>query len=153
MHTANSILIKAPRHRVFEVAADLERWPEILPHYRFVKVQEVSGEKKIVKMAAKRDWIPVSWVSEFWTDPGKFELHFFHLKAFTKGMQVVWTMEETSEGVEVRIQHDLKFRIPLLAPVAEPIISGFFIHHIASQTLGCMKTRLEAGTAGEQRPS
>ena len=31
--------------------------------------------------------------------------------------------------------HALRFRLPALAPIAEPIIGGFFIHHVANQTL------------------
>jgi hypothetical protein len=44
----------------------------------------------------------------------------------------------------VRIIHEMKFRIPPLAPLADPIIGGFFIHYVANQTLQHMKTHLEA---------
>jgi hypothetical protein len=40
--------------------------------------------------------------------------------------------------------HDMRFRVPALAWLAEPIIGNFFIHHIANQTLRCMKAHLEA---------
>jgi hypothetical protein len=43
----------------------------------------------------------------------------------------------------VSILHDLRFRVPALAPLAEPIISDFFIGHIANQTLKHMKTHVE----------
>jgi hypothetical protein len=46
--------------------------------------------------------------------------------------------------VLVEIAHDLNFRVPVLAPLAEPIIGDFFIHHIANRTLQCMKTYLES---------
>ncbi len=59
-------------------------------------------------------------------------------------MRVVWTFTETTAGVLVEILHDLKFRVPALAPVADQIIGSFFIHHIAGETLRCMKTHLEA---------
>src|SRR5205823_15031470 len=72
-----------------------------------------------------------------------FEVRFHHLKAFTKGMLVVWTFQETPAGVLVEIAHDLNFRVTLLAPLAEPIIGDFFIHHIANRTLQCMKAYLE----------
>jgi hypothetical protein len=71
------------------------------------------------------------------------EVRFHHLKAFTKGMDVVWTFDEKPEGVLVQIIHDLRFRVPALAPLADSIIGGFFISHIANQTLRCMKAHLE----------
>ena len=59
-------------------------------------------------------------------------------------MHVVWTFKETPAGVLVEIMHALRFRIAALAPIAEPIIGGFFMHHVANQTLRCMKAHLEA---------
>jgi ribosome-associated toxin RatA of RatAB toxin-antitoxin module len=143
MQTGNSILITAPRLEIFETAADLARWPDILPHYRYVHFLERSPERDLVKMAATRSGIPISWTSEFVADRERVELRFLHLKAFTRGMRVVWTFRETSAGVLVEIMHELHFRVPALAPIAEPIIGGFFIHHVANDTLRCMKAHLE----------
>jgi ribosome-associated toxin RatA of RatAB toxin-antitoxin module len=143
LHTGNSILIRAPRALIFETAADLSQWPAILPHYRYIHYYERSPACNVVKMAAVRSGIPISWVSEQIIDRDRFEVRFRHLKAFTKGMEVVWTFQETAEGVRVEILHDLRFRIPPLAPLADPIIGGFFISHIAGQTLACMKKHLE----------
>jgi hypothetical protein len=70
-------------------------------------------------------------------------VRFNHLKAFTKGMHVVWTFTETNDGVRVEIVHDLKFRIPALGFVAEPIIGDFFTHNVANKTLRCMKAYVE----------
>jgi ribosome-associated toxin RatA of RatAB toxin-antitoxin module len=144
MHTGNSIIIQAPKMKIFETAANLELWPKILPHYRYIRYLERGERRNLVVMAATRSGIPISWTSEQVIDPEKVEVRFHHLKAFTKGMDVVWTFDETAEGVLVKILHDLKFRIPALAPIAEPVIGGFFIHHIAGKTLRCMKAHLEA---------
>ena len=143
MHKTNSIIMQASRPEIFETAANLEFWPKILPHYRYIKYLERGTDRSIVIMAANRSGIPISWMSEQVIDREKFEVRFHHLKAFTKGMLVVWTFQETPAGVLVEIAHDLNFRVPVLAPVAEPIIGDFFIHHIANRTLQCMKTYLE----------
>lgn len=143
MHTGNSIIMHAPRERIFETAANLELWPKILPHYRYITYLERGQTRNLVVMAAKRSGIPISWTSEQIIDRDRLEVHFHHLKAFTKGMRVVWTFKETAGGVLVEILHDLRFRVPALAPIADPIIGGFFIHHIANETLRCMKAHLE----------
>ena len=144
MHTANSIIMHAPKSAIFETAANLERWPEILPHYRYIRYLERGATRNLVVMAATRSGIPISWTSEQIIDRDKLEVRFHHLKAFTKGMRVVWSFKETAGGVVVEILHDMKFRIPALTPIAEPIIGSFFIHHIASRTLRCMKAHVEA---------
>lgn len=144
MRTGNSIIMQAPRQAIFEMAANLELWPEILPHYRYITYLERGETRNLVVMAARRSGIPISWTSEQEIDRDKMEVRFHHLKAFTKGMRVVWTFDETPAGVRVEILHDLKFRVPALAPVADQIIGNFFIHHIASETLRHMKAYLEA---------
>jgi ribosome-associated toxin RatA of RatAB toxin-antitoxin module len=143
MHKTNSIIMHAPRAEIFETAADLELWPKILPHYRYIKYLERGTDRNVVIMAATRSGIPISWRSEQIIDREKFEVRFYHLKAFTKGMFVVWSFKETPAGVLVEIAHDLNFRVTVLAPLAEPIIGDFFIHHIANRTLQCMKAYLE----------
>lgn len=145
MHTGNSIVMHAPKTEIFETAANLELWPKILPHYRFIRYLERGAERNIVLMAALRAGIPISWTSEQIIDRAKMEVRFHHLKAFTKGMHVVWTFKETPAGVLVEIVHDLRFRIPALAPLAEKIIGGFFVQPVANKTLRFMKAHLENG--------
>jgi ribosome-associated toxin RatA of RatAB toxin-antitoxin module len=159
MHKANSILMNAPKPRIFEVAADLEKWPTFLPHYRYIRYLEKGADRNVVRMAARRGNIPVSWVSEQVIDRNKYEVRFRHLKAWTKGMEVVWTFVEQPAGVLVSIAHDLHFRVPPLAPLAEPIIGSFFISYVANQTLKHMKAYVESAAprseaeAGRSRSS
>jgi ribosome-associated toxin RatA of RatAB toxin-antitoxin module len=136
--------MRAPKMSIFETAADLELWPKILPHYRYIRFLERGTNRNVVVMAAKRSGIPISWTSEEVIDREKMEVHFHHLKAFTKGMHVLWTFEEVPDGVLVKIGHDLDFRVKSLALLADKIIGDFFIHHIANKTLRCMKAYVEA---------
>jgi ribosome-associated toxin RatA of RatAB toxin-antitoxin module len=147
MQTANSILIQAPLELVFETASDLAEWPQILPHYRYVRFLSRLPGHSIVEMAARRSGIPIAWTSEFVVDHEQTELRFLHLKAFTRGMRVVWRFRETPAGVLVEITHALRFRVAVLAPLAEAIIGKFFIHHVASRTLHAMKVHLEKQTS------
>jgi ribosome-associated toxin RatA of RatAB toxin-antitoxin module len=143
MHTSNNILIRAPRDRVFEVTTDLERWPQILPHYRYVKFYEKNPERSRVKMAAMRGKLPISWESDHIIDRVKIEQRFVHLKAWTKGMEVIWKYEEREDGVLVSIIHDLVFRVKPLSPLVEPIIGGQFVAPVANKTLAVFKEYLE----------
>ena len=143
MHKTNSIIMRAPKMSIFETAANLELWPKILPHYRYIRYLERSQNRNVVVMAATRSGIPISWTSEEIIDREKVEVRFNHLKAFTKGMCVVWTFEEMPDGVLVKISHDLHFRIPALAPIIDLIIGDFFIRNVANKTLRCMKAYVE----------
>ena len=144
MHRGTSILIRAPREKIFAVVSDLARWPERLPHYRFVRfLGRDAAAHDIVHMAAKRDGMPISWVSAYEASAADMELRFEHLRAWTKGMRVVWTLTPTRDGTRVEIVHNLKFRIRALGWLVEPILFGFFIENIARKTLATFKTYLE----------
>jgi uncharacterized membrane protein len=149
MHTENSIVMSAPADIVFQTASHLELWPTMLPHYRWVRFLEKSPARSVVVMAARRSGIPIRWTSELRVDTGKREIHFHHLKAFTRGMHVVWTLHPHPEGTEVRIRHELAPRIPVIGKFfAERIIGDFFIRHVAHQTLTRMKHYIEKSYGG-----
>ena len=143
MHKTNSIIMQVPKMSIFETAANLELWPKILPHYRYIHYLERSPNRNVVVMAARRSGIPIKWTSEEIIDRERVEIHFNHLQAFTKGMHVVWKFCDTPDGVRVEILHELNFRIPPLAPIMEPIIGDYFIGNVANKTLRCMKQYLE----------
>jgi len=54
MLAVDRIVIQAPLGSVFAVASDVERWPEFLPHYRWVRVLERRPGGALVEMAAWR---------------------------------------------------------------------------------------------------
>jgi ribosome-associated toxin RatA of RatAB toxin-antitoxin module len=142
VHTGNTIIINAPRKRIYEIVSDLERWPERLPHYRYVRTLRKEGMRDIVAMSARRGIIPISWVSAYEADSETMELRFEHLKKWTKGMIVIWNLTPTRDATRVEIIHTMKFRWPWLAWFAEPII-GNFIHNIAGKTLSTFKEIIE----------
>ena len=146
-------MIRAPKTAIFEAAANLELWPKILPHYRYIRYLERGADRNVVIMAAVRSGIPVSWTSEQIIDRQKMEIHFHHLKAWTKGMHVVWSFRGTPAGVLVEIVHDLRFRVRVLGPIIEPIIGQGFIHPVASRTLRWMKTHLESQANPNPHPA
>jgi hypothetical protein len=153
MHKTNSIIMRAPRIRAFETAADLSLWPRILPHYRYIHYLARGRQSNVVIMAAWRGWIPISWRSEQVVDRDQVEVRFHHLSAFTKGMDVVWTFQEMPEGVKVEIVHDLQCRTPVIGGIMESIIGNFFVHPVASETLRCMKEYLESASPFTEQPT
>ncbi len=150
MHSDNSVLIRAPRERIFEVTADLSRWPKLLPHYRYINYLEGApgAPESRVKMACYRGVVPISWESRHEVRRDRFEQHFHHLKAFTKGMHVVWTYVPEGDAVRVTIVHELNFRVRALGPVMEPLLARGFIEPVAGKTLATFKQLLETEAAG-----
>src|SRR3712207_8729975 len=110
MHTENAVTIRGPLERIVELAADVERWPELLPHYRWVTLLEGGGDRKAVEMAARRDRIPVKWraVDEIRRDGPTPVIAYRHIPGVAKGMVVEWRFEPRGETVLGRIRHDFR---------------------------------------------
>ncbi len=93
MQTRSEIVIAAPVGTIFALAAATERWPELLPHYRSVRVLARTGAARTVAMAAWRGPIPISWIAEQIDDPLEPAIRFHHVGGPTRGMDVVWRFE------------------------------------------------------------
>ena len=153
MRTVDRISISAPMDRVFDAARNVERWPAILPHYRWVRSLDGGGT---VEMAAWRPFGPGAlrwpawWVSEMTVDAGRREIRYRHLRGITRGMDVVWTLREgRGGGVDVEIIHVWDGPPwPLIGALAAALVIGpVFVHGIASRTLAGIKRELEGRTA------
>jgi ribosome-associated toxin RatA of RatAB toxin-antitoxin module len=135
------------------VAADVERWPDILPHYRWVRLRERGPERTVVEMAAWRPfpgfrW-PTWWVSEMRVDQPRQEVHYRHIDGVTRGMEVVWRIESTLAGTHITLIHDWEGpHWPLIRqPAARWVILPLFVHGIAARTLAGVKRKAEANGA------
>jgi ribosome-associated toxin RatA of RatAB toxin-antitoxin module len=156
VHLENSIVIEASPDIIFRLAAAVERWPQILPHYRRVRVLEQRGQQKLVKMAAQRDGLPVCWTSIQEPRPAERRILFRHVGGITRGMAVEWRLEPLGDGrTRVSIGHDFTPGWPLIGGrVARLVIGELFVRNIAGKTLRRIKELAEAeqGAAGRDRP-
>lgn len=148
MQLDNTIEIRAPLDRIFQLGAYVERWPDFLPHYRYVRLLEDDltpyGRRRIVQMGAVRDWIPVNWTSIQEHRPAENRIVFRHIKGATKGMDVEWRLEQRGDHVHVTIHHEFDPPWPLIGPWAARVVVGqFFVHAIATKTLRCIRDRAE----------
>ncbi|MDB5072004.1 MAG: cyclase/dehydrase [Candidatus Eremiobacteraeota bacterium] len=142
--TRNVIEIGAPARAVYALASATEKWPEILPHYRYVRVLEDRGAMRVVAMGAWQDVFPIRWVAEQTNDPDTPHIAFRHVRGWTRGMDVEWVFEEFARGTRVTLEHRLKFQFPVASEwIGKHIVSGYFVHGVAAKTLARMKVLAE----------
>jgi ribosome-associated toxin RatA of RatAB toxin-antitoxin module len=149
VHTVNEIEILGDAEqicpRIFQLAADIQDWPSILPHYRYMRILEQSEKHKIADFGASRDGIPVSWRARQELFPDTYRITFDHIRGVKKGMWVEWRLEKHTRGVHVAISHELSYPVPLLGPLfAKHIVGRLFVENIAGKTLRCIKAKVEA---------
>lgn len=156
MFTVDRIVIHASLARVFALARDVERWPELLPHYRWVRMLERRSDGGRVEMAAWRPFgprplrYPAWWVSDMRVDPDRAEIRYRHVAGITTGMDVRWALAEAGAnergGVTVEIVHEWGGPgWPLVGRLAaNGVIGPVFVHGIASRTLAGIRRHAEA---------
>jgi uncharacterized membrane protein len=149
MRTVDRRSMKAPIERVFRAALDVEQWPALLSHYRWVRMLEHRENGGLVEMAAWRPFGPLQyptwWVSEMQVDRGNMAVHYRHVRGITTGMKVLWQLEPTGEGTKVTIVHEWSGpRWPLVGTAAANwVIGPVFIQGIASRTLAGIARHVE----------
>lgn len=145
MKSRVAIQIRAPLERIYPLASEVERWPERLPHYRYVRpVPSANGERRFA-MGARRGRIPVRWEATQRLLPEDRRIEFVHTGGVTRGMRVAWRFEPRDAGWEVSIEHELDLRWPLIGTfAAERVIGPQFVEAIARRTLRRVKVLAEA---------
>jgi uncharacterized membrane protein len=139
------IHIDAPLERIFPLALEVERWPERLPHYRYVRNLPAENGERRFAMGARRGPIPVRWEAIQRPLPEQRRIEFTHTGGVTRGMQVAWRFEPNDGGWHVSIEHQLELGWPLIGGfAARRVIGPQFVEAIARRTLRRVKEIAEA---------
>ncbi len=147
-------LASAPVDVCFRVGADVERWPEILPHYRWVRFRQRQGfATGVVEMAAWRSFgvidFPTWWVSKMWHDRDAPAVYYEHVEGITSRMAVRWEFEARGTQTLIRVVHEWEGpRWPLIGRLAASAVIGpGFISAIARRTIAGVAGEAQAQTA------
>ncbi len=149
MRTVDERIVRAPVPTIFDIAADVERWPQLLPHYRFVRLRDRVKGARAVEMSAYRPFGFVRWPT-WWVslmeiqdrDGGARQaIRFRHIEGITKRMEVEWSFApvpvQEGGGTRVTVLHLWNGPSwPLIGGMAaRAVIGPVFVHGIASRTL------------------
>jgi len=150
--TVDERIMHAPVALCFAVAADVERWPAILPHYRHVhfRGEHTAGTGR-VEMSAWREFLgpiryPTRWVSDMRVVQAEPAIYFEHVEGITRGMHVKWAFQLHGIGsTRVRITHEWSGPPwPLVGASAwRYVIGPHFVSFIAARTLAGIAAEAE----------
>jgi ribosome-associated toxin RatA of RatAB toxin-antitoxin module len=136
-------IVEASPATCFQIAADVEHWPDILPHYRWVRFHEKRAfGDGVVEMAAWRPFpaglkYPTWWVSEMRAAPDEPAVYYKHIDGITRGMDVKWEFNAHGAGTFIKLYHTWDGPAwPLIKGVAAGfVILPHFVSAIAQRTL------------------
>ena len=147
MKSEIGITIHAPFERIFALAAEVEHWPQRLPHYRYVRAVTDPGGERRFAMGARNGPIPVRWEAVQRPRAEARRIEFVHTGGVTRGMRVEWRFVARPDGGQaVSIHHELDLDWPVIgALAAERVIGPLFVEPIARRTLRRIRALAEAG--------
>jgi ribosome-associated toxin RatA of RatAB toxin-antitoxin module len=155
MRTVDERVVRAPVRSIFDLAVEVERWPSLLPHYRYVRFRERMHGTGVVEMSANRPFGPFGWPTR-WVSLMEVQhpsagaqpaIRFKHIEGITTHMQVEWSFQPVTEGTRVTVLHLWNGPSwPFIgALAARTIIGPVFVHGIASRTLEGLARAAERG--------
>jgi len=155
MRTVDEHIARAPADICYRLAADVEGWPKVLAHYRWVTFQRKDGfAEGLVEMAAWRPFpgfgYPTWWLSEMEHDAAARTITYRHVDGITRGMDVLWEVRDLGDGnTLMRIVHEWSGPAwPLISRVAADwVIGPFFVQAIAGRTLAGLAAEAERRAA------
>jgi hypothetical protein len=153
MISTTAIDVNASPELVFRLAADVERWPDLLPHYASARLERIARDgSRVVRFAARREFVPwlglglpLAWRAATSNDPETLTLRFVHLGGATAGMEVTWRIEPRAGGSHVEIEHRFRPRLEIWARLVDRLLIG----PVAGRTLAAFRSIAEAATAAE----
>ena len=159
MRTVDEGIVRTPVATIFELVAAVERWPELLPHYRHVRFRERMHGTGIVEMSANRPFGPFAWPT-WWVSLTEVQhplggaqpaIRFRHIEGITAGMEVEWSFVPVTEGTHVTVVHLWNGPSwPVIGTLAaRAVIGPVFVHGIASRTLAGLARAAERRQTSE----
>lgn len=158
MRTVDERVVRAPLAVIFGIAADVERWPEHLSHYRFVRFRVRQEGGGIVEMSANRPFGVVNWPT-WWVSLMEVQhrpdaapsVRFRHIEGITTGMEVEWSFAPVTGGTRVTVLHLWNGPSwPVVGAIAaRAVIGPVFVHGIASRTLAGLAIAAEQSQTSE----
>jgi Polyketide cyclase / dehydrase and lipid transport len=148
MRAERAIFIRAPLDDVYDLARAVERWPALAPCYQSVRVRGECGRRRLVEVAARRDWIPIHWLVVQECHPDVPEITYRHVGGITAGLIVAWSFEAGPNGVEVTVRRDVHpARSAVGRSIAKWIMGPLLVEHVVDRTLTRLKLTAEARLA------
>ena len=152
METNSSITIGGQLEEVYGYASVIERWPEILPHYRSVRIIQPGERERLVSMHCVRAFGVLHWqcrwraLQELRPEEGR--ILFSHVSGPARGMKVEWLLERKTDGTQTTIRHWQTSDRGLVSKFYwNRVLGPIFIRSIAEQTLACIKRLVEGETS------
>ena len=145
MATVQSVLhVDAPVATVYEIARDIERFPEFMDDVVEVEILERTEERQVSRWVGLIEEFnrTLKWTEEdFWSEEER-SCRFEMLEGDFTAYGGDWTFEEDNGGALVKLTVDYEYAIPLIGPLIKKLLHRK-VQQNCDNMLAAIKTEAE----------
>ncbi len=114
-YVERSIVVDAPARDVYDLAKDMERYPEYMPDVESVKVVRRTGNATVTEWETSVDGTPILWTEEDRFDEENLTIAYHLIEGDLDKFDGEWRFESQDDGTtKVTLTVDYDFGIPEL---------------------------------------
>ena len=141
-YVERTILILGPIREVYDLAKDMERYPEFMPDVESVKVIERQEHRTVTEWETSVDGTPILWTEEDRFDDAKFLIEYQLIEGDLDKFEGEWRFVESAGATQVTLTVDYDFGIPELTNLIGPTLEQKVAENSEMMLQG-MKRRIE----------
>jgi ribosome-associated toxin RatA of RatAB toxin-antitoxin module len=138
----SEIVIGFPPQRVYELAKNVESFPEFLPNVQRVTIREREGPRTV------SEWVglvpefrrTIRWVEEDLWDDGGLRCRFRSLSGDWDRYEGTWVFAREGEGTRVSLDISYDYNVPLIGPLIQKLLRKLVARN-ADETLEGLRRR------------
>jgi coenzyme Q-binding protein COQ10 len=143
-YVETSIAIKAPRHQIYELAKDMERYSDFMPDVEYVKIIKRDGNTTTTRWKTLVEEAPIEWTEVDVFDDTNTRIDYKLIEGDLDKFEGAWTFVERDGVTHVVLGVDYDFGVPTLAELIGPILQKK-VEENSMMMLRALKDRCEGG--------
>jgi coenzyme Q-binding protein COQ10 len=121
-YVETSIDIAAHAKAIYELAKEMERYPDFMPDVESVKVLKREGNVTITRWKTLVEEAPIEWTEEDIFDDARTRIDYRLIEGDLDKFEGSWTFEERDGQTHVVLGVDYDFGVPTLAELIGPLL-------------------------------
>lgn len=143
-YVETSVAIKAPRHKIYELAKDMEHYSDFMPDVEYVKILNRDGNTTTTRWKTLVEEAPIEWTEVDVFDDDKTRIDYRLIEGDLDKFEGSWTFDEVDGVTKVVLGVDYDFGVPTLAELIGPILQKK-VEENSMMMLQALKSRCEDG--------
>jgi coenzyme Q-binding protein COQ10 len=142
VYVERSIVIEGPIEQVYELAKDMEAYPDFMPDVESVKVIEREPKRTVTEWETSVDGTPILWTEEDLFDDENYVIDYRLIEGDLDKFEGQWRFSRQGSSTQVVLTVDYDFGIPELTNLIGPTLELKVGENSEMMLMG-MKRRIE----------